>query len=308
MLKKKLMNKVGIATQQVAAAFCGLEKGDRIMTVEEMSRQFNASRGTIQTTLSFLQQEGAIKLQPRGSLGTFITDLNLSLLLDICDMNSLVGVMPLPYSKRYEGLATGISTSMNKGKMRTSLVFSRGADNRLEGILEQRYDFAVVSRLAAEHYVEKQYPIVIAHNFGPHTYVDQHALVTCRNGVNLKAQDFSNCRIGVDEASTDQRILSHRFFRDTQVTYVPIVYNQVIPALKGNDIDATIWNADALDARKNGIFSFPLEQISQDDTEAAIIHLAGKPFISRILAELLNPDEVLEYQKKVMAGACMPQY
>lgn len=308
MVKEKLMNKVGIATQQVAAAFCAMEKGDRIMTVEQMSRQFNTSRGTIQATLAFLQQEGAIKLQPRGHLGTFITSFNLSLLLDICDMNSIVGVMPLPYSKRYEGLATGILASMNREKMRTALVFSRGADNRLEGILEERYDFAVVSRLAADYYVENGYPIVIARNFGLHTYVDQHALLTCRNDGNLSALDFSNCRIGVDESSTDQRILSQRFFSGVQVTYVPIAYNQVIPALKEKDIDAAIWNADDLDTRKNGVFSLPLGKGNQSDTEATIIHAADKPFISRILTEFLNSDEVLDCQRKVMAGLYMPHY
>lgn len=59
-----------------------------------------------------LQENGAIKLESKGHLGTFLIAKNTAILLAFAGITSIVGVMPLPYSKRYEGFATGLIVAM----------------------------------------------------------------------------------------------------------------------------------------------------------------------------------------------------
>ena len=73
MEKGKLIQKVGIITQKVAAELIALDEGDRVPTVVELSERYGVSRGTVQTAFSLLREEGAITLQPRGHMGTFLT-------------------------------------------------------------------------------------------------------------------------------------------------------------------------------------------------------------------------------------------
>ena len=102
-IKSKLMQKIGIMSANLSNEFIQLDVDDRIPTVAFLSEKYETARGTVQSSLKLLQDYGAIKLESRGHLGTFITYIDYLKLLEVAGINSLVGVMPLPYSKRYEG-------------------------------------------------------------------------------------------------------------------------------------------------------------------------------------------------------------
>ena len=71
--------------------------------------------------------------------------------LEVLNIDDLLGVMPLPYSTIYEGLATGLMYSfINKNDIKINLSFIRNAIYRIDELLSGRYDFAVVSRHSAE--------------------------------------------------------------------------------------------------------------------------------------------------------------
>ncbi|WP_438588919.1 YhfZ family protein [Dubosiella newyorkensis] len=57
-------------------------------------------------------------------------------LLEISGITQILGVMPLPYSKRYEGLATAWwRMSKNRYNIPVSLAFMRGSKNRVSMVL-----------------------------------------------------------------------------------------------------------------------------------------------------------------------------
>ena len=56
MLNKSLLQKSGLATLQVAQILAGLEPGERIPTVTELSEQCDMARGNIQIALNNLKQ------------------------------------------------------------------------------------------------------------------------------------------------------------------------------------------------------------------------------------------------------------
>ena len=67
----------------------------------------------------------------------------------------------------------------------------RGADIRVECLLNGVYDMAVVSRLAAESYLTQK-GLCLALELGPHTYVGEHQLI-CRKGESANVK-----RVGLE--------------------------------------------------------------------------------------------------------------
>lgn len=160
-VQSKLMQKHGIAVISLELEFLPLNIGERINTVAELAERYDTARGTIQFAIKFLKEHEAVTLESRGHLGTFIKEMNYIKLLELTGIKSLVGVMPLPYSKRYEGLATGIYKCLNDGGVNTNLAFMRGFNHRLKALEDGRYDFAVTSRLTADYYLENNKNIQI---------------------------------------------------------------------------------------------------------------------------------------------------
>ncbi|MEF9967424.1 MAG: YhfZ family protein, partial [Longicatena sp.] len=142
--KEMLLSKNGLATHYLSREFLKFSLNQKIPTVTEFCDKLNLSRGTVQNSIKFLQDNKAIELVSKGHLGTFLEEKNTKILLEFAGITSIVGVMPLPYSRKYEGFATGlISTMENRYNIPCSLAYMRGARNRVSMLLANRYDFAV---------------------------------------------------------------------------------------------------------------------------------------------------------------------
>ena len=109
-----------------------------------------------------------------------------------------MGVMPLPYSKRYEGLATGLYKAFEKADIPFSLAFMRGAGKRIEALGLGKYDFAITSKLAATHEKSKVEYIEIMHVFKEGSYVGEHIILFKDNNIS-EIED--GMKIGIDPAS-----------------------------------------------------------------------------------------------------------
>lgn len=107
-VQKLLFSKNGLSTRELAKMFIPIQEGERVPTVTAIHEKTEVARGTIQNAIKLLQSSGAITLEAKGHLGSFLVKKDMQILLQIAGVNAIVGVMPLPYSKRYEGFATGI--------------------------------------------------------------------------------------------------------------------------------------------------------------------------------------------------------
>lgn len=305
-LKNKLMQKIGIMSTNLAIEFIQLDVGDRIPIISELSEKYNIARGTVQSSLKILQDYGSIKLESRGHLGTFITFIDHLKLLEIAGINSIVGVMPLPYSKRYEGLATGIFNTLNDEGLSANIAFMRGANHRLKFLKDKRYDFAVTSRLTADYYIKNKEPIKIVSAFGDYSYVNEHVMMV--------SDDFDGSfnhkmKIGIDKSSIDQATLTLLYFDDYQVDYVNMPYNSLKSGIKSKKIDAAIWNKD--DIKNNEVKSLDIkcrENIGISDTEAVIIVNKENIIIPKLFSKKLDKNKVLKLQKEVIEEKIMPNY
>src|SRR5699024_3148724 len=157
----------------------------------------------------------------------------------IAGQRSISVAMPLPYSRRYEGLATGLQASFIDSGINLSLMFMRGSVARLRALTEGRTDFVVLSALAAGSHAE----VEVVHNYGPGTYVQSHCVVLAQEA----ERDSPDLRIGVDPASADQeRLVEHAFGAIPASRRVAVSYNQLDATFAEGLIDATVWNADEI--------------------------------------------------------------
>lgn len=308
--KKKLMSKNGKITMQLAKEMLTFQVGDRISTVGQYSKRFDTARGTVQSALKFLQEIRAIGLESRGHLGTYIIKINYKKLWEVSDFGVIMGVMPLPYSKRYEGLATGLYSAFEKGGIPFSLAFMRGAAKRIEALTSGRYNFAVISKLAATLEMRKSSDIEIVYEFEEGSYVGNHVIIF-RDNKESKICD--GMRVALDTTSIDQIILTSYECEGKDVEYIDTPYNQILQKLKNDEVDAAIWNVDEIQEKNLEYNIYPLtnpktREIDKEDTIATIVISKGNLEFRDIFKKFIKMKEVEETQKKVIDNHMIPIY
>ena len=308
--KNKLMSKNGIAIISLAREMFTLDVGDRIKTVEQYSETLCLGRGTIHTALKFLQKEKAITLESKGHLGTYINFIDYKKLWTIGDIGTIMGVMPLPYSKRYEGLATGLYKTFETVDLPFSLAFMRGASKRIEALNSGRYNFAVVSKLAARLEMQKSDNIEIAYEFSENSYVGKHVIIFADKE---QTQITPKMRIGIDPDSVDQIILTNYECEGIDVEFVDISYSQIFNNIKSNVIDAAIWNGDELKEYAEHYGIVPLRNkksinLSKEDTIAVIVINKDNSMVHEILSKFIDIKQISSIQEKIMNDKMIPMY
>ena len=307
--KTKLLSKNGIAIMSLAREMLILNVGDRIGTVEQYTEKFDLSRGTIQLGIKFLLNENAIKLEYKGHLGTFIIAIDYKKLWVLADIGTIIGVMPLPYTKRYEGLATGLYKSFESADIPFSLAFMRGASKRIEALNQGRYNFVILSKLAAKLEVRKLGNLEIAYEFPEQSYVGNHVIVL-RNKYN---KIENGMKIGIDPDSIDQFLLTCYECEGITVEYVETPYNQILSKIKTKEIDAAIWSGDELKDQTPEYSIAPLQNTKaqiygKEDTQAVIVVNKKNDYIKDILNKFIDIKQVGILQQKVMNEEILPTY
>lgn len=304
---REMLSKIGQTVRGVAREVCAVAPGTRIPTVTELERCCAASRGNVQKALALLKESGAVSLESHGQGGTLLTSIDYLALAGACGVTSIVGTMPLPYTMRYEGLATALFTLLNAGELRSYITFQRGSEPRVQMLIEGATDYCVMSRLAFEDYVRRGTPIVDALELGPLSYVGHHVLITR----DPDRANWHGARIGIDESSVDQSTLTRKYFAGQGVEYVPVQYIHIVDMLESGELDAGIWNEDDLHLRASGMKIRPIETasgVSEKNTCATLVVRQGDVLTEHLLSTLVDPSRALEIQNRVMEGQLPARY
>lgn len=301
-----LNTKNSIATKSLAREFIGLPLNSRIKTITEYSNDIGFARGTIQNSIKLMRNQNAICIKPKGHLGSFLIAKNIHLLLSFADINFLVGVMPLPYSKKYEGLGHGILYNLEKNlNLPINMAYMRGAKKRIEMVLDERYDFAITSKYAALSYKNQNKNIDIVTEFGSETYVSRHIMITAdKNFTNIE----DGMKIGVDRDSIDQLNLTLDHTRNKDVELVNVNYNLIIQSILNGTIDVAIWNGDELRNKYNNLYYKDLDGYSDDNTIACLLVKKDRNDLKKLIKDNLNVQEVVNLQKLVIENKIIPNY
>lgn len=306
---EKLYSKNGLAAKHIAQELIQLDIGVKIPRVSDYSEKLNFGRGTVQSALSLLEEMKAIKIEARGHLGTFLIRKDNDLLSEIAGISPLVGSMPLPYSRKYEGLATGIIEAFESKGKKIYLSYMRGGLNRIETVRTKRSDFVIVSKMTAEKVLSDYPNLKIIKRLGMNSYVSAHKIFLADSNEEEIRDDM---KIGVDMDSLDQRNLTFTEFGGRNVEFVNVNYMQLFEMLLSKQIDAAVWNQD--DRKMDGSFkaidfqSPQAKKISMDTSEAVIIIDGDR---EKEILEKWNSvelEKILEIQASVETGERLPSY
>lgn len=304
-IKAELLNKYGLAVVKLAEELTWLRPGDRFPKVADLAMRHSLSVGTIQFGLSFLKNKGVVGLVSKGHLGSFVEFINYGELQEYAGITSKACVMPLPYSLRYEGLATAFA-KLGNGLGKFYIAFMNGSGRRIQALLGGRYDCALLSRLAAEAYQEEGLAVEIAASYGPGSFLKEHSLL-------FRTRSVKDIRtLGLDPESKDQVLLAREFLAaHPKIRVVNLPYARVINRLESGDVDATLWNGDFIAEHNHPSLQHePLEFTTSHRaiTEAVLVIRTGDAATSDYLARNFKKEEVLQIQKAVLAGERIPEY
>jgi hypothetical protein len=302
-----LYSKSGMVLRKLAEKLLFVEVNERIPRVGDLSKEFEVGRGTIQTSLQRLVDTKAIHLESRGHLGTYLRHKNNNELLKCAGMNQITAVMPLPYSKKYEGMATGLTMEFEKLNIFFNIAFMRGSSLRIEALRDGRYDLALVSKFSASTHMAVDKKLELGLAFGPKTYVSNHALMFAKD-TDTSIED--GMKIGVDPSSTDQKTLIKAETEGKNVELIHLNYMHLLSNLHAGKIDATVWNVD--ERNNEHINIQPLTspkaiQMEEEMNEAVYLMKKANKKLEYIL-QLISTEEVKTIQKQVEKNEVIPRY
>lgn len=299
-----MYNKNGQTIIKLAKFFLALHVNDRIPTISMFEKELYVARGTVQMALETLKLNQAITIVSKGHLGSYLIKKDIYKLLAYADISFVIGVMPLPYSKKYEGLATGLKMTLdNQFDLRINLAYMSGSISRISMIENGRYDFSIVSRYAADIAIKHGKAIKVIQSFGNNSFLSSHCIVFAK-GIEPKLRN--HLRFGIDMNSLDQVNLTYEMVSGYDIDFVKLNYNQIIEKITTKEIDAAIWNIDEI--VRHDFEYISIEADNATDTEAVVIVSVDRPEIGVLLSQVIDPEKIIDIQNKVLSKQISPVY
>lgn len=312
-IDERFLTRNGHAARRLSALLINQPtEGDaaRLPRVRDLATELGVGNGTVQAALHLLEESGAIETVARGHLGTFLVRADRGILWRLAGLGTVLAAMPLPHSRRHEGLATGLRSAFEEAGAPFAITFMRGAASRVSALLDGKVDLAVLSRFAADRLME-QHPVDLIADLGPSTYVGGHGLLL-RRGVQL---DADGLRVAVDTASEDQRALAEQAFADRQdVTWLESSFIRLHDLFAQDRADATVWSLDEVPGQLGDeVEVLPLgDEIPGDlslrnSSAALIARSEGSEALAAVNGSL-DLGAVTGLQDEVLRGERIPSY
>lgn len=297
------INKIDIAMTLIANDIIRTNELEKIKTVKEYSEEFKMSVGSIQKAIYNLQKLGYFSIKNRGNLGKYIEKKNQKKLIKFSIKKPILAVMPLPYTKRYQAIATSIKILLEKLDINVFFAYMPGSKIRLEFLKEGIYDFCLLSKLA--HINNSNKNIVNVLELGPNSFLSEHVLIYKKN---VKISD-KNIRIGLDSNSEDQQYLSLQYFKNYK-NFIEVSTNNIMLKLINNQIDAAIVSKDEIDDNLSKDLSLKNINIKGKELAniAVIVSKDDNIPVINALKSIINKKDLFEIQEKVLSGEIAPKY
>lgn len=285
-----------------------LKGGDQLHSTRELAELFGVSLGTISAAINELEGIGAVVINRRGRLGSFLEGKSIGALWRLVENRPMVIALTLPTFPKCEGLATAMYSLLNSAEVETYLIFIRGSHNRIKALRSGQCHAAVLSVLAADESCSKDEQVIL--RLPAESFVSDHRLYYRRKTEKTSRR----LRVGIDRESFDLVYLTELEFADQDVEFHEMPFTQIDRFLEKSSVDAAISNIDHIERLiSNEIASRPLSPrvqalLDDRDTSAALVVRSGADPVITVLREVLVPEEVIEIQQKVVDGLLVPRY
>lgn len=301
-----LHHRYGTIAIDLARRILTLREGDRMDSIHNLAAEFGTGRGTIQSALKLLVDEGALQLEGLGKRGTFIKKMDRRLLLKKAELTAIIGAMPVAYSTHFQGLATGLNLNFEQSDIPLILAMLRGSKNRIHFLESGRCDFIIISRLTWEG-IQHDKAFHLLFEFGPGSNIKDHVLIMANHEEN---EITDGMRVGIDSSSNDHIRLTHQECEGKSVEFVEISYGQTLQKLLAGEIDATVWDAGAgLHRPPSSLNVVPLShhtEASAANREAVLIVRSEDKALQELISQLIDSQFVMDTQQKVIANEIQP--
>jgi DNA-binding transcriptional ArsR family regulator len=293
--------------RRLAGYFLTLEPGINIDSVRDLASLMGASIGLISESISRLEEAGAIEIDRRGQLGSFLVRQSVGRLWSAAMHQPLVIAHTLPSNRRYEGLATALKKLFNDVGIEAYFIFIRGSRTRLNALRENRCHIAIVSQFAAEGLRAKTEEI--AATLAPGSFVKSHQ-VYFRSDI----KNQQPIHAAIDPDSYDQMQLSNIEFKDQPVDFHKITFMSIHHYLAEKKVDMAIWTEEDMENQlgntisKRPLSEKTLEIVRGRNTKATLVTRTDDSATHALIQKVIDAVVIQEIQQAVISGALIPEY
>jgi hypothetical protein len=286
-----------LINMRIARDLIGFTAGDRLPTIEEFSQNHVSSRGIVQKALERLQSEGAVTLEKRGKMGTYIGGINQKTLFRLGGLEYIIATMPPAITGNLAGLATGICDAMEHCPVSFNFAFIHGSDNRAAALSRAAYDFAVTSRAAAKQITARYPNLEIMMLLEGCVYSPPFVLCSRRPGAGGVSDGDT---IAADPTSTDQYFLTKQICRGKKVKIIESPYVTCRALFLAGEIDFIVYRNESW-IRQHKISTHPLTYSRKEDYLLPAVLINKQNYnIGNILKTFLESPFIAESQTAVM--------
>lgn len=281
------------------------EPGGRIPTISEYTQKFGVSRGIVQNALESLERDRCIVTEKRGVLGTFLVSSDRAALYARTGWGTGSGSMPIPLTPCLTSLSTAVCEVLSSAPNEFSFAYMSGAAKRVKALREGSYDFAILSKSAAELCIREDENLVICSELTGSRYGKPFLL--CFMDPDKTAIE-DGMRIGVDPVCLDQRWLTEQLCRDKQVEIVEFPFVGFKDIVTSGRIDCTLfrdseWSPDWKDISIRTIPVSRFPEFQGFDAETPVVLVRRDNYgIDRLLNKYLDTVSIAAIQQQVLSG------
>jgi hypothetical protein len=299
------MGKSETARQVVAGRLFGAAVGERIPTTAELAGAAEVGYGTIAGVLKSLSDDGIVTVTTHGAQGSRLVSRDAVRLWRAAGRGPLLGVLPLPASPEFSGLATAVTVLAERWDLPVQLLYRQGAGERFEFLRTGQVDWIGASKGA-----RRISGAGVAHRtLAPFTYYGRNAVVVI---TAVGCEPKPRGRVPIDRRSYDHTALTEAEFPDA--TYVETPYLAIPEMVVAGEVDAAVWHQTSSSPLlvATGLEIHPLRRPSPADADgsscAALYWRVDDVAAATLIDEVLRPEDVQRIQQEVIAGERMPQY
>lgn len=305
-----LLEKNGLICREVARELISLAPGSRLKTTSEYARLLRAGQGTVQKAFKTLEGMGAIILESRGHLGTYLLEKDLRRLWAVSGLGTVTGVMPLPDSGEFEGIATALTQLFKDAGIPLNLLHLNGARRRIE-YLRSGADFVVLSRFSAERVCSQEPDLKVLLGCGANTFYTADSLTVL---VRREAEGAIR-RVGIDETSWDHAEITRLEFDQAPVEFVLSPYHMIPDLILEGTLDAAVWRRTTrrVEAASQTLSFLPLRsdsarRISRDLSALAVVGAKDNAATGSLFAEVVDERGLVRVRDEVIEGKRVPLF
>ena len=217
----QLESKVGLGVRHISEDILARSDGGQLPPISKFASDLHLGTGTIQSAFSYLRDVGACEYVSRGHLGTTLLQRDVAKLWMLARDRSVDGLLPMPYSRVYEGLSTGVREVFRRSKLGVAFSHSNGSRSRIEGLVRGDADFAIASQLSYDLAQEEGLAVALGVDVGRGSFVREHVVLSRPGEPSVPSPGMT---VGVDPASLDQPFIMSLLCGETKVKFSEVRY------------------------------------------------------------------------------------